>query len=258
MAGIEIKHVSQEFTSSNGSFTALSDIDLTFPAGSFTSIIGPSGCGKSTLLRIIADIQQPTTGTVMIDDASAREAREARKFGFVFQDPVLLPWRTSRNNVELPMQLVGMEKSSRADAADSLLRLVGLEGFEEAAPRTLSGGMARRVAIARALALKPEILLLDEPFAGLDEIRRQRMNLELQRIWVESETTAALVTHNVEEAVFMSDTVVVLGTKPGRVVETIDIPLSHPRDMELTLTHEFFELTKRLSGLLQTAYGDAE
>jgi NitT/TauT family transport system ATP-binding protein len=258
MATIRVDQLTHRYATDDGPLTALAGIDLELPDGSFTSIIGPSGCGKSTLLRTLADIVVPSEGSVSIDGRPVADARAARRIGFVFQDPVLLPWRSARHNVELPMQLAGMDKGARRDRADELLELVGLSGFESAAPATLSGGMARRVAIARGLALEPDILLLDEPFAGLDEIRRIRMNLELQRIWSETGTTAVLVTHNVEEAVFLSDCVVVLGTRPGRVIGQLSVDFERPRPIDLTRTAPFFDVTAKLTQLLQDAYEGAE
>ncbi|MEU8194242.1 ABC transporter ATP-binding protein [Microbispora amethystogenes] len=239
-------------------FTALDDIALTIREGRFSTLIGPSGCGKSTLLRILADVVRPTSGTVEVFGRSPEEARRAAEFGFVFQDPVLLPWRTALANVELPLQVAGVAKAERQVRARELLRLVGLEGFEKALPAKLSGGMARRVAIARALILRPRLLFLDEPFNGLDEIRRRQMNDELQRIWMETGTTAILVTHNVSEAVFLSDQVVVLGRNPGRVIADLEIDLPRPRDAETMLLPEFTAYERTLTRLLTEAYEGVE
>ncbi|MFF2330587.1 MULTISPECIES: ABC transporter ATP-binding protein [unclassified Streptomyces] len=239
-------------------FTALDGIDLTIREGSFCTLIGPSGCGKSTLLRILADVVQPTSGTVGIFGRSPDEARRANEFGFVFQDPVLLPWRSALANVELPLQVAGVPKAERRERAADLLRLVGLQGFEKALPAKLSGGMARRVAIARALILSPRLLFLDEPFNGLDEIRRRQMNDELQRIWTQTGTTAVLVTHNVSEAVFLSDQVLVMGRGPGRIIAELEIDLPRPRTAESMVLPGFVEYERELTALLTDAYDGAE
>ncbi|WP_327045819.1 ABC transporter ATP-binding protein [Microbispora sp. NBC_01189] len=250
--------IGKRFDVGGAPFTALDDIALTIREGRFSTLIGPSGCGKSTLLRILADVVRPTSGTVEVFGRSPEEARRAAEFGFVFQDPVLLPWRTALANVELPLQVAGVAKAERQGRARELLRLVGLEGFEKALPAKLSGGMARRVAIARALILRPRLLFLDEPFNGLDEIRRRQMNDELQRIWMETGTTAILVTHNVSEAVFLSDQVVVLGRDPGRVIADLEIDLPRPRDAETMLLPEFTAYERTLTRLLTQAYEGVE
>ena len=216
------------------SVIALQEIDLKVPAARFVSIIGPSGCGKSTLLRLIADILTPSAGTIAIGGAPPRAARQEHAIGFVFQQPTLLPWRTVRQNVALPLDVVGRRSSRRSTRTpDDLLELVGLAGFADALPAELSGGMQQRAAIARALVLEPDVLLLDEPFGALDEITRQRLNLELLRIWTESRTTALLVTHSIAEAVFMSDEVVVMSPRPGRVIAHITVPLPRPRTLAM-------------------------
>ncbi|ABG05943.1 ABC transporter related [Rubrobacter xylanophilus DSM 9941] len=255
---ISVKDVSKVFELEGRELLVLSSISFKVKDGEFVSIIGPSGCGKSTLLRIIADIVNPSSGTVMVHGGSAAEARKARKFGFVFQDPVLLPWRTALENVELPLIIAKRNTKEERRRAAELFELVGLSGFESAQPSELSGGMSRRVAIARALVLQPEILLLDEPFGALDEITRQKMNLELQRIWAESRTTALLVTHNVGEAVFLSDRVFVMGTKPGRLISDVAINLPRPRNAELLEKPEFFQYSAHLTRLLMSTIGESK
>ncbi len=239
--------VTKTFDLEGRPLTALEDVSFTVREGEFLAIIGPSGCGKSTLLRLIADVLPGTAGTILVHGAPPDAARRARRFGFVFQDPVLLPWRSALENVELPLQVARVGTAERRRRAHELLELVGLAGFESARPSALSGGMARRVAIARALALEPEILLLDEPFGALDEITRQRLNTELLRVWSETKTTAVLVTHNVSEAVYLSDRVLVMGTRPGRIVADLRIELPRPRAVELLQAEEFFRYTSRLS-----------
>jgi len=239
---ISIDGASITFKRRGESVMALQDVSLTIDAGRFTSIIGPSGCGKSTLLRLIADILPPSSGRILIGGAPPGQARREHAIGFVFQQPTLLPWRTIRQNVALPLTVVGhgsLRRSGRTP--DELLDLVGLRGFERALPSELSGGMQRRAAIARALVLKPDVLLLDEPFGALDEITRQRMNLELLRIWGESGTTALLVTHSIAEAVFMSDDVVVMSPRPGRITATLPTDLPRQRTLAMMSTQPFFE-----------------
>ncbi|SNB77738.1 NitT/TauT family transport system ATP-binding protein [Arboricoccus pini] len=226
---------------------ALDKVDLRLNAGRFGSIIGPSGCGKSTLLRLIADIAQPTSGSLTLGHESPRQARLANALGFVFQSPTLLPWRTVRQNIELPLEILGRNNTRvRSQGAADLIELVGLKGFEDALPNELSGGMQQRAAIARSLMLRPDVLLLDEPFGALDEITRQRMNLELLRVWSESGTTALLVTHSITEAVFMSDEVFVMQPRPGRISQTIEVPLERPRHLGLMRTPAFYDCVNRV------------
>jgi len=239
---IRVDQVSMVFYRRGEPVIALDKIDMQVPAGQFASIIGPSGCGKSTLLRLVADVLQPWAGTIMLGGSSPGVARNEKSIGFVFQAPTLLPWRTVRQNIELPLDVVGRRSRRRsARTTEQLIDLVGLKGFEDALPHHLSGGMQQRVAIARALILTPDVLLLDEPFGALDEITRQRMNLELLRIWSESETTALLVTHSIAEAVFMSERVYVMSPRPGRITAVIDVPLERPRRIDMMRSTPFFE-----------------
>jgi NitT/TauT family transport system ATP-binding protein len=244
---IRVEQVSMVFHGRGEPVIALEKVDLHVPAGCFAAIIGPSGCGKSTLLRLVADVMQPFAGSITLGGETPRAARHEHALGFVFQSPTLLPWRTVRQNVELPLAIVG-RKSARRSASSSLelIELVGLKGFENALPHELSGGMQQRAAIARALVLRPDVLLLDEPFGALDEITRQRMNLELLRIWAESGTTALLVTHSIAEAVFMSDRVHIMSPRPGRIVATIDVPLPRPRRLDMMRTSVFFDCVNRV------------
>lgn len=256
---ITVESLSMTFSLDGKSFTALEGVSLEMKHGEFCSFIGPSGCGKSTLLRLIAGLLEPSAGVIRVEGEDASTARKKRKFGFVFQDAVLLPWRTVIENIELPMQVAHFPRRVRRAKAMELLDLVGLTDFAHATPAKLSGGMARRVAIARSLVLDPSILLLDEPFGSLDEITRQKMNVELQRIWSAEECTAILVTHNVGEAVFLSDRVLVLGTRPGRIIAERVIDLPRPRTLAMLADPLFFEHASHLSNvLLSSAAGNSE
>lgn len=229
---------------------ALDGVSLTVPRGQFVSLIGPSGCGKSTLLRLVAGILAPTAGSITIDGAEPEVAQRQHSFGFVFQDPVLLPWRSVLSNIQLLEEIVGVPRSEARQRAQDLLALVGLSGFERARPSQLSGGMRQRVAIARALAINPPILLMDEPFAALDEFQRELLNDELLRIWSQQGNSVLFVTHNIEEAVFLSDVVVVMSPRPGRIIEQVAIELPRPRDPGVRSLPAFLDLRRHLRELL--------
>lgn len=208
-----------------GDVTALDGVDLTVAAGEFVSLIGPSGCGKSTLLRLVADLDKPTAGSIEVFGRSAEQARLAHDYGIAFQQAGLLPWRTVRANIELPLSLHGVGRVGRRERADEMLDLVGLTEFAEHFPDQLSGGMQQRVAIARALAERPSLLLMDEPFGALDEMTRERLQSELVRICAETQAAVVFVTHSIPEAVFLSDRVVVMSPRPGRIAEVVDVRL---------------------------------
>ena len=256
-AVVEISGVSKVFESRRGlRVEALRDIDLTIGSGEFVSLIGPSGCGKSTLLRLIGDLTSASTGTVTINGKEAHRARLDRDFGIVFQAPVLFDWRTVEKNVQLPLEVSGVPRGERHRRAREMLELVELAAFAEHHPWQLSGGMQQRVAIARALALHPQILLMDEPFGALDEMTRERMNLELLQIWDRTDTTIIFVTHSIPEAVFLSTRVVVMSPRPGRITDVIDIDLPRRRDFETRELDRYFELVTRVRESLHAQEGD--
>jgi NitT/TauT family transport system ATP-binding protein len=224
---VSVSGVSKAFaTAKGGEVVALESVDLTVAAGEFVSLIGPSGCGKSTLLRLVADLAAPTSGEVRVFGKPARQARLDQDYGIAFQAAGLLPWRTVTANVELPLELHGLGRTARRERARELLELVGLAEFAKARPAELSGGMQQRVAIARALAERPRLLLMDEPFGALDEMTRERMQAELVRLRQETGAAVVFVTHSIPEAVFLSDRVVVMSPRPGRITHVVDVPLS--------------------------------
>lgn len=222
---VELAGVTKTFALRRGEITALQDIDLVVQRGEFVSLIGPSGCGKSTLLRVIADLLEPTAGDVRVNGKSARKARLDQDYGFAFQQAGLLDWRTVQANIELPLELHGVDRDKRRARALELLDLVGLSDFARQRPTQLSGGMQQRVAIARAIAERPTLLLMDEPFGALDEMTRERMQNELVRIAAETSAAVVFVTHSIPEAVFLSQRVVVMSPRPGRVAEVIPVEL---------------------------------
>ncbi len=246
--GIKIENLSVQFPDKNGGepVIALQNINLEIKPGEFVSLVGPSGCGKTTLLRTIADLQQPTSGTISIRGLTPREVRLQQKFGIVFQNPVLYDWRTVRRNVCMPMEIMGIPKKERTARVTQMLELVGLYNFGKKHPHELSGGMQQRVGIARALALRPEILLMDEPFSALDEFTKEKLHLDLQNIWSKTKKSIVFVTHNIQEAVFLSDKVVVLSPHPGRVSAVVDINLPRPRGLEVRDTVEFNSLVSKV------------
>jgi NitT/TauT family transport system ATP-binding protein len=240
---IEITGVTKDFSLRRRRVVqALDDVDIHIAPGEFVALIGPSGCGKSTVLRMLAGLEQPSAGSVTIDGAAPEVMVRAHRLGVAFQEHALLPWASVWNNVALPFRLAG--RAPDEHRLRELVKLVGLDGFEQAKPRQLSGGMRQRVAIARALALQPPVLLLDEPFGALDAVTRQRMNTELARIWMQDRPTTLLVTHDVAEAVYLADRVIVMTGRPGRVREVEDIPFARPRD------YAFHEIVDRLTAHL--------
>jgi NitT/TauT family transport system ATP-binding protein len=239
---VSIAGVSKRFGVGDVAVSALEGIDLSIRSGEFVSLIGPSGCGKSTLLRLIGDLTAPSSGTVLVNGKPARGARLDRDYGMVFQAPVLMDWRTVARNIELPLEVMGHTRAARTARSAELLKLVELEGFATKHPWQLSGGMQQRVAIARALAFDPALLLMDEPFGALDEMTRERMNLELMNIWTRTRTTVVFVTHSIPEAVFLSTRVVVMSSRPGRIAKVVDVDLPQPRTVDTREDERYFEL----------------
>ena len=249
---VRLRDVTVRFTTERGAVTALERISISVTQGGLLTLLGPSGCGKSTLLRVAADLIPPTSGDVEVMGTSASAARAARDIGFVFQDASLLAWRTALENVELPLEVGGGAKRRGARSPRDLLALVGLSGREHAYPHELSGGMRQRVAIARALVNDPKLLLMDEPFGALDEITRDRLNVELLRVWKNTGATILFVTHSIYEAAFLGQQVLLMAARPGRVREIVDVPLPTPRGVEQRETREFVELTSHLRRVLET------
>lgn len=245
---IIIENLSVNFPDKDGGepIVALSNVNLEIKQGEFISLLGPSGCGKTTLLRTIADLQEKMSGTISVRGLSPREIRLQKKYGIVFQSPVLYEWRSVRRNVCMPMELLGMPKKDRTKRVTKMLELVGLMEFGEKYPHELSGGMQQRVNIARALAIRPEILLMDEPFSALDEFTKEKLHEDLLRIWQKTNKTILFVTHNIQEAVFLSDRVVVLSPHPGRVSAIVDIDLPRPRPIQMKETQEFNALVSKV------------
>jgi len=244
MSVVTIQNLTKRFE--RGDVVALQDIDLAIEPGEFVSLIGPSGCGKSTLLRVIGDLIPPTSGTVTVNGKPAPRARADHDYGIVFQDSVLFDWRTVAKNVALPLEMLGWERARRKRRVDDMLALVELEGFGDHHPWQLSGGMQMRVAIARALAFSPALLLMDEPFGALDEMTRERLNMELLRIWDASLSTVVFVTHSIAEAVFLSTRVVVMSARPGRIAAIVDVDLPSPRAAQTREEPRYFELVTRV------------
>lgn len=239
---IQIDSVSKVYGQSNASTVALKDVSLTIEQGELVSLVGPSGCGKSTLLRLIADLDTPSAGSLVVNAKSPHQARLARDYGFVFQAPTLYDWRTVIRNTELPLEVMGRPKSEWRERVDKMLNMVGLHDFHGHYPWQLSGGMQQRASIARALSFDPTILLMDEPFGALDEFTRERMNMELLDIWDTTHKTILFVTHSIAEAVFLSSRVVVMTPRPGRIAEIVPVDLPYPRTFDTRETKRFFEL----------------
>jgi len=251
MTVVSIENVSKQF---KGGTVAVRNIDLEIEPGEFVSLIGPSGCGKSTLLRIVGDLIQPSEGRVTVNGKAARKARQDHDYGIVFQDAVLYDWRTVSKNIALPLELAGTPRQERQAKVEQMLDLVELQGFGDHHPWQLSGGMQQRVSIARALSFDPALLLMDEPFGALDEMTRERLNMELLKIWAETASTIVFVTHSISEAVFLSTRVVVMSARPGRISNVIPIDLPQPRGEATREDPHFFELVTEVREALHGSH----
>ena len=246
MAGpvISARELSLIFQTADAPVDALSKVNLAVEDGEFVSFIGPSGCGKTTLLRVIADLEQATSGSIAVNGMSPREARLSRAYGYVFQAPALYPWRTVEQNVGLPLEIMGLDRP--AERIRRNLELVNLGGFEKKFPWQLSGGMQQRVSIARALAFDPKLLLMDEPFGALDEIVRDMLNQQLLELWSRTQKTVVFVTHSIPEAVFLSTRIVVMSPRPGRVTDVIETNFPKDRTLDIRETPAFLKVAHRV------------
>lgn len=249
---VALRGVSKRF--GNGTL-AVRDVDLDLAAGEFVSLLGPSGCGKSTLLRMIAGLGAPSAGTIAWAGRDEKATGPGRDLGFVFQDPTLMPWANALANVMLPLTLQRLPRAEAEQRAAAMLALVGLKGFETSYPRELSGGMKMRVSIARALVMRPRILLMDEPFAALDEITRHRLNDDLLALWAQERFTAVFVTHSVFESVYLSQRIVVMAARPGRIIADLPVDAAYPRDDLFRTSGEYAHLCRIASGKLKEAIG---
>lgn len=243
---VDASNISLSFETADGKVDALSNVSLQIADGEFVSFIGPSGCGKTTMLRVIADLQQPTSGNLLVNGMTAEQARLARSYGYVFQAPALFPWRTIEKNLKLPLEIMGFSETEQQQRAEKYLALVNLTGFERKYPWQLSGGMQQRVSIARALSFDPDLLLMDEPFGALDEIVRDHLNQQLLHLWGTTEKTVLFVTHSIPEAVFLSSKIVVMSPRPGRIIDIIECNFPRDRTLEIRETPEFLKIAHRV------------
>jgi NitT/TauT family transport system ATP-binding protein len=243
---IEARGLGLTFETNDGPVHALSDVNLGIGKGEFVSFIGPSGCGKTTFLRVIADLEQPTSGTISVNEMSPGEARRKRAYGYVFQAAALYPWRTIERNVALPLEIMGYPRAERRERIARTLDLVNLSGFEKKYPWQLSGGMQQRASIARALAFDADLLLMDEPFGALDEIVRDHLNEQLLKLWARTNKTICFVTHSIPEAVYLSTKIVVMSPRPGRVTDVIESTLPKERPLDIRETPEFLAIAARV------------
>ncbi|KAA9361859.1 MULTISPECIES: ABC transporter ATP-binding protein [Ochrobactrum] len=243
---INVEDLSLVFETNDGPVHALSNINLTIKRGEFVSFIGPSGCGKTTLMRVVADLEQPTSGIVTVNGKTPEQARLDRSYGYVFQAAALFPWRTIENNISLPLEVMGYSAAERKALIEKNLALVNLTGFEKKFPWQLSGGMQQRASIARALSFDPDMLLMDEPFGALDEIVRDHLNEQLLKLWAATQKTVIFVTHSIPEAVFLSTKIVVMSPRPGRIHEIIDCDLGPDRTLDIRESEAFLKIAHRV------------
>ena len=251
---VDARGVSLTFQTSDGEVQALANVNLQIGAGDFVSFIGPSGCGKTTLLRVIADLEHPTAGTILVNGVSSGEARRQRHYGYIFQAPALYSWRTIERNVMLPLEIMGFDARERRARMERYLKLVNLSGFERKFPWQLSGGMQQRASIARALSFDPALLLMDEPFGALDEIVRDHLNEQLLRLWDQTRKTVVFVTHSIPEAVFLSTKIVVMSPRPGRIIDVIACDFPRDRTLEIRETPEFIKIAQRVRSGLRSGH----
>ena len=255
---VSAKDLSLTFETNDGPVNALANVDLEIEKGEFVSFIGPSGCGKTTLLRVIADLEQPTGGTISVNGLTPAQARQNRAYGYVFQASGLLPWRTVEKNVALPLEIMGHAKDEQQKRIARTLEMVNLVGFEKKFPWQLSGGMQQRASIARALAFDADLLLMDEPFGALDEIVRDHLNEQLLKLWAATEKTIAFVTHSIPEAVYLSTKIIVMSPRPGRVTDIIQSTLPKERPLDIRETPEFLEIAHRVREGLRAGHSYEE
>ena len=251
---VDAQNISLTFDTADGRVEALSDVNLQVAEGEFVSFIGPSGCGKTTMLRVIADLQQPSSGTLTVNGMSVEAARLARSYGYVFQAPALFPWRTIEKNLKLPLEIMGYSEIEQQQRVERYLSMVNLTGFERKFPWQLSGGMQQRVSIARALSFDPALLLMDEPFGALDEIVRDHLNEQLLQLWKSTGKTVLFVTHSIPEAVFLSTRIVVMSPRPGRIIDVIDCDFPTERSLEIRETPEFLKVAQRVRNGLRAGH----
>jgi NitT/TauT family transport system ATP-binding protein len=255
---VSAKGLGLTFPTGDGDVVALTDVDLDIGKGEFVSFIGPSGCGKTTFLRVVADLEQPTSGTITVNGMTPRAARESRAYGYVFQAPALYPWRTIEKNLALPLEIMGFSAADQQARIKRTLDLVNLGGFENKFPWQLSGGMQQRASIARALGFDADLLLMDEPFGALDEIVRDHLNSELLKLWATTKKTIAFVTHSIPEAVYLSTKIVVMSPRPGRVTDIIESDLPAERPLDIRETPEFLKLAARVRDGLRAGHSYEE
>jgi NitT/TauT family transport system ATP-binding protein len=249
--------LSLTFQTNDGPVNALADVDLTIGKGEFVSFIGPSGCGKTTFLRVIADLEKPTAGLILVNGTTPQQARERGAYGYVFQAAALFPWRTIERNVALPLEIMGIPQAEQRERVRRTLDLVSLSGFEKKYPWQLSGGMQQRASIARALAFDADLLLMDEPFGALDEIVRDHLNQELLQLWGRTGKTICFVTHSIPEAVYLSTRIIVMSPRPGRVTDVIESTLPQERPLGIRETPEFLEIAARVREGLRAGHSYA-